>query len=162
MKLPLLSTLLLAFTLLLGGAGCSKKREDAAPAANGSYKFNGELVKCWVTAKTDPATSNGQGFDYLDFTFTTVPQPASGAEAMTIYLFKPAGQSQYQVADLVVTTARYPGLQGRGLYQDSVTVAPTRGGSFSGAFSGKATTSIGFSFQKDYLFTEGIYTDVRP
>ncbi|MGI4873865.1 MAG: hypothetical protein ACRYFX_22110 [Janthinobacterium lividum] len=161
MKLPLLTLLLFALTLLLGTAGCSKK-EDAAPATNGSYKFNGELIKCWVTAKIDPATSNGQGFDYLDLNFTTVPQPASGEETMKIYLYKQASQAKYQVLAMEVNTARYPVLQGRGLYNDSVTVATTHSGDFSGTFSGKATTSIGFSFQKDYLFTEGVFTDVRP
>ena len=162
MKLPILTTLLLALSLLLGTSGCSKKQQDAAPATNGSYKLNGELIKCLVTAQTYSYTSGSQPIDFMDVYFTTTPQPASGEEVLTILFAKPAGQPTYQMTDIAADRCRYAAIKGRVLFNHLATAVAGSNNTYSGVFSGTANTRPGTTPQVDYYFTDGVYTNVQP
>jgi hypothetical protein len=144
--------------LLLSTLGCSKK-EDAAPAATGSYKLDGVVKTCQVTALSVPASSSTQvPGDQLLLTLTTIPQPAGGPEGVVLTFSKPAGQAPtaYQLDGFtyLLATSGVP-------YNNEVTTLQEANGSYSGTFSGTpATTSTGNTPARK--ITDGVFTSVRP
>jgi hypothetical protein len=159
MTLRLLATPLVAATLLLSTLGCSKKQEAAAPAATGSYKLDGVVKTCQVTALSVPASSATQvPGDQLLVTLTTTPQPAGGPEGVVLTFSKPFGQvpAAYQLGGFayLLGTTGTP-------YNNEVTTLQEANGSYSGTFSGTpATTGTGTTLARK--ITDGVFAGVRP
>ena len=160
MTLRLLSiALLLASTL-----GCSKKEAPSRPplVGTGSYKYDGALVTCQVSASTSSGTITsgplaGQQSDYLQFSFQPTPQLPSG-ELVRVEFAKRAGQpnSAYTLssiayfADKTLTVGK--------LHSNNTTATLTElsDGSFSGTFSGTDFSTPA------HLITAGTFAGVRP
>ena len=158
MNLRLLTTPLVAATLLLSTLGCAKK-DAAAPTATGSYKLDGVLKTCEVTSAFYAASSGTQAADdQLTVTLTTTPQPASGQERVVLTFGKRPGQAPaaYQLAGFahLLTTSGVP-------YNNDVTTLREASSSYSGTFSGTpATTSPGTTPARKV--TDGMFANVRP
>jgi hypothetical protein len=158
MTLRLLATPLVTATLLLSTLGCSKK-DAAAPTATGSYKLDGVVKTCQVTALSVPASSSTQvPGDQLLVTLTTTPQPAGGPEGVVLTFSKRFGQptAAYQLDGFsyLLGTSGTP-------YNNEVTTLQETNGSYSGTFSGTpATTSTGTTPVRK--ITDGVFTSVRP
>lgn len=90
MKRHLLTTSLAAGLLLLGTLGCSKT-EDAKSSSTGSYRLDGTLKNCNAVASFRSINTSGYTYDELAVSLTTTPQPASGAERLTVAFLKTAG-----------------------------------------------------------------------
>jgi hypothetical protein len=159
----LLTTPLLATTLLLSTLGCSKKDDPAAASVGtGSYKLDATTITCQAKAYPSSATSGGLTYDYLEIDLTTTPQPASGAETLKLYFFKQGGQSSsaYQLNDIALftkgnTTSPY-------YFANQVTTLTPNNGGFSGSFSGQASNPIGGVPGPYTAITAGVFTDARP
>ncbi|RZJ90735.1 MAG: hypothetical protein EOO60_08655 [Hymenobacter sp.] len=158
MTIRLLATPLVAATLLLSTLGCSKK-EAAAPAVTGSYKLDGVVKTCQVTALSVPASSSTQvPGDQLLLTLITTPQPAGGPEGIVLTFSKPFGQppAAYQLDGFayLLGTSGTP-------YNNEVTTLQEASGSYSGTFSGTpATTGTGTTLARK--ITDGVFAGVRP
>jgi hypothetical protein len=134
--------------------------------ANGSYKLDGVLKRCQVKADTTtffigPLLSSEQL--QLSLTLTTVPQPASGKESVSLVLTKPQGQ--VSSAYVVMVMSYTPDGSNTGFMYNTAgcTVTNINSGGFSGTFSGK---NIGFD-GKPYssltpTITDGVFTELRP
>ena len=163
MRLRLLTTPLLATSLLLSTLACSKKDDPAAAAVGtGSYKLDGSTITCQAKAYPSSATSGGLTYDYLEIDLTTTPQPASGVETLKLFFFKQGGQSSnaYQLNDVALftkgnTTSPYY------FANDVTTLTPTNGG-FSGTFSAKASNPVGGNAGPYTAITAGAFSDARP
>jgi hypothetical protein len=158
MTLHLLAMPLVVATLLLSTLGCSKK-EAAAPAATGSYKLDGVVKTCAVTALSVPASSSTQvPGDQLLLTLITTPQPANGPKGVVFTFSKPFGQAPtaYHLDEFayLLGTSGVP-------YTNEVTTLQEASGSYSDTFSGTpATTSTGTTPARK--ITDGVFTSVRP
>ena len=164
MRLRLLTTPLLATSLLLSTLACSKKEDPAATSiGTGSYKLDGATIACQAKAYPSSATSGGLTYDYLEIDLTTTPQPASGAETLKLFFFKQGGQSSnaYRLNDFALftkgnTTSPY-------YFANDVTTLTTTNGSFSGTFSARASSPVGGTAPGPYTaITAGVFTDARP
>lgn len=163
----------LATALLLSTLGCHNT--DTIPphaTGSGSYQLNsrqltgGQTTNRPVSAAAKAVSSSDSGYDYLEVQLNTAPQPASGAEILTLYFSKPVGQpaTAYQLDDIVLYGNAQ--LQSQGSPQrsafanDVATIAPTEGG-FTGTFSGSLSVATGFIQQTDYTLTDGTFSALR-
>ncbi|MGI4866131.1 MAG: hypothetical protein ACRYFZ_19560 [Janthinobacterium lividum] len=157
---------LLATTLLLGTSGCFEKQVEAPAATdsdklNGSYKLNGELVRCSVQEEAFLAKEGNQTLEVINLWFVTVPQPASGEELIALTFSKPVEQSTFTLVDIGVNHCRYPQVNGHLLQQHTSTAVATGTGGLSGTFSGTASVAYGTGAQQDFHFTDGVFIDVH-
>ena len=148
---------LLAFVLALGTMSCSKKEAVDPITANsntGSYKLDGRLVNC--TAKATTNNPSGGTVEYLYIVLTATPQPATGAESLSLSYSKPRGQanSAYSSSDIILFRNQQQPL----IFTRLTTGVLTNN---AGGFSGEFTTSSSPS-QSATKITEGVFTDVRP
>lgn len=146
---------LLALVLALGTMSCSKKEAVDPITANsntGSYKLDGRLVNC--TAKVTKNNPSGGTVEYLTVVLTTTPQPATGAEMLSISYSIPRGQSAsaYTRNDVILFRNQ---MQPQVLGEVKGAISTNNAGGVSGTF----TTSQ----PQQYLnISEGVFTDVRP
>ena len=152
---------LIALALALGTMSCSKK--EAVPPAvapltansnTGSYKLDGRLVTC--TAKAIVNNPSSGTVEYLYIVLTTTPQPATGAESLSLSYSKPRGQanSAYSSENPIL----FRNQQQPVMYMRLTTGVATNN---AGGFSGEFTASISPS-NSTLKITEGMFTDVRP
>jgi len=166
MNLRLLTTLVLATTLLLSTLGCSKKQGPVPePVGTGSYQLDGSLRTCEakITTSTTKAMGGNQNYDYLNVRLTTLPQPPSGAETFVLYFYKLAGQSSsaYQVFNMELYVKN--GVFASTFTNDVTTITPTADGGFSGTFSAKVPPPTAGTAPPAYAaITNGVFTNARP
>ena len=154
---PLVKHLLLALALGLSAFGCSKKNTTdpvtPTPSNTGSYKLDGRLVNC--TGQTTLYSPAGGNVDYLFVRLTTTPQPAAGAEALSVEFSKTTGQpvSAYRSTSIVLFRNQQ---QPVFFAQSNTPFSITSTGGYTGTF---ATTSV--SLSTPVTITDGVYTDVH-
>lgn len=136
---------------------CSKKDvvdPITADSNTGSYKLDGRFINC--TAKATKYNPSGGTVEYLTIVLTTMPQPATGAESLSISYSIPRGQpaSAYTGNDVILFRNQ---MQPAVLSQMKGPISTNNAGGVSGTF----TTSITQS-QTALTITEGVFKDVRP
>lgn len=156
MNKRLLTTPLVAATLLLGTLGCSKK--DEVPAASGSYVLDGRTVnyttQAWVQTLAS-SYSSAPTRHMLTVELTTTPEPASGPEKVELFFMKEATASPktYLPSDLYLTNAA----NSKGVACTNVRVTLSEdAGLYSAKFEGSGKVTP-FS-----ALTAGVFKNVRP
>jgi hypothetical protein len=153
---------LAAVGLLLTTLGCAKKDDPAATPATGtgSYKLDNTTVTCQAKALTSSASSGGLAYDYLEVDLTTTPQPATGAETLKLYFFKPSGKptNAFALTDITLDTkgSTYA------FANDVTTLSSPSTGTFSGTFSATASAPGGTVPGPYRTITAGVFANARP
>ena len=170
----LLTTPLVAATLLLSTLGCSKK-DAATPSNSGSYKLDGVLRSCTATAYIRTVPTSSYSIDILTVYLTTTPQPTSGEENLKVIFIKRSGQADtayhydymylYTKGETVFPAATYTS----DLYAIKSPITSTSNNGVSAIFAGSWLTNgspTGTGYPVNSLpayrkISDGVFTDVR-
>jgi hypothetical protein len=157
MLLRLLSTSLLAITLLLSTVGCSKKDDPtAAPTlGTGSYKLDGLTITGQATAAIGSVTSGSQTTNLLYIHISDTPTLQSNTKTALLIFQKTPAQPTSAYVLTQINYAKDGQLQSDEYATNTVaTLTETSNGVFSGTFSGTASPS-------GSTIRDGIFTNAR-
>lgn len=162
----LLTTPLLAATLLLSTLGCAKKEETPAPApmptpvgtGTDSYKLDTQALTCQARTTTSTSTSGGITREYVNVDLLTTPAPASGEQRRLLTYSRTSPSAAYQFSEATLFEKNTVTLSG-GFTGTSGRVTANGDGSFSGTFAAQDKGLIPMAYQ---TITAGSFTQARP
>jgi hypothetical protein len=156
MKLLLLIINLTATVLSLGMLSCSNRKDEVTPiSATGSYKLDGVLKQCKVSAYVRNANSNTQ----LTISLSTMPEPRNGPEAVQLFYTKLPGQPNATYQMVSTTLAAYNSSNSNistsyAAKQALLTI--TKDSLCSGTFGG-----ISLTFGNNSIISDGVFNNVQ-
>jgi hypothetical protein len=158
MRIRLLTTFLVATTLLLSTLGCSKKDDPirTTTSGTGSYVLDGRTINCQVSANSSSRFTAGQQYDDLQVVLQATPT-SPNSEVVRLEFGKPSGQpnTAYTLSSITYFTSSDLAVARGYSNSAAATLTETSRGVFAGTFS-----ATDFSTPNSTI-TAGTFTKVQ-